>query len=93
MLNHESDLSKERKSLDIKSGIKRRKDVQKMEENKEQHKGEEQSKEQDNVEERLHPLHTRWKFTKKELDELKSKGTKYVNTFTAMLLMCCYQRF
>ena len=76
MLNHESGLSKERKSLDIKSEVNRRKEQQKMEENKKQHKGEEQGGEQDNVEERLHPLHVRWKFTKKQLDELKSKGVK-----------------
>ena len=76
MVNHESGLSKERKSLNIKSGIKRKKELQKMEENKKQHKDEEQSEEQDNVEECVHPLHARWKFTRKELDELKSKGVK-----------------
>ena len=57
---------------DIKSRSKRKKKSQRVEE----------SSEQNNVEGDLHPLHARWKFTRKELEELKSKGTQDVNLFS-----------
>ncbi|CAB4042872.1 Hypothetical predicted protein, partial [Paramuricea clavata] len=57
------DLLKKRKSLDIKNRIKRRKEMLRVD----------ASSEQDNVEPGLHPLHSQWRFTRKELEELKSK--------------------
>jgi hypothetical protein len=88
--NHDSDWLKERKSLDIKSRVKRRKELEKIEESQPQ--SQEESTEQDNVEEALNPLHTTWRFTRKELNELRAKGRKYFNP-TSLLLKCSCHSF